>query len=394
MATRFSRSLGSLKPRRASGLLALILLASVLVPAPSVGAQSTSVECLGFTAQSAAAAGFIIHLGTEGDDVLAGSDASRDFMLGFGGDDRLTGNGSDDIICGGSGDDVINAGDGNDRVHGNRGNDTLTLGAGNDRASGGFGGDSIVGGAGVDRIAGQAGGDHISGGLGDDFLEGGDGPDVIFGGNGNDQVRGNVGNDRLAGGPGSDVVAGGNSKDNISGGEGNDTIRGGHGDDSINGDAGSDLIDGGVGLDGCIPDASDSISGCESEGVAPEPEPEPAPPTGGPVPASEAPQGVNQFGWPLLTQVGLDALLFCESTNNHAINTGNGFFGGVQWLPATWNAAARLIDRPEFDGVLPHLVPAAVQDEATFAWWEATRPNTQWPVCHARALEAMNVLAP
>lgn len=87
-------------------------------------------------------------------------------------------------------------------------------------------------------------------------------------------------------------------------------------------------------------------------------------------------------------------MLHCESTTNHAINTGNGFFGGVQWLPATWNAATVLAGFPQYNGVLPHLVPADVQDTVTKVWWEATTPNTQWPTCHRRAMEAMNVLAP
>jgi len=87
-------------------------------------------------------------------------------------------------------------------------------------------------------------------------------------------------------------------------------------------------------------------------------------------------------------------MLQCESGGNHAINTGNSFYGGVQWLPNTWNAAARLAGFPQYDGVLPHLVPADVQDTATKAWWEATDPSTQWPTCHKRSLEAMNVLAP
>lgn len=33
-----------------------------------------------------------------------------------------------------------------------------------------------------------------------------------------------------------------------------------------------------------------------------------------------------------------DALAACESTNNWAINTGNGFSGGLQFTPSTWLA--------------------------------------------------------
>ena len=33
-----------------------------------------------------------------------------------------------------------------------------------------------------------------------------------------------------------------------------------------------------------------------------------------------------------------DAVAFCESTNNWSINTGNGFYGGLQFSMRTWNA--------------------------------------------------------
>ena len=221
-------------------------------------------------------------------------------------------------------------------------------------------------------------------------------------------MRGLRGHDRLAGGPGNDRIEGGAGNDIISGDDGDDVIFGGPGTDALDGDAGSDRLNAGNGFDRCDLADGDQASSCESEfapaaddtpddveeaPIAEEPA-DVAPPTGAPVPASQAPQGVNQFGWPLLTDAGLEAMLFCESTNNHAINTGNGFYGGVQWLPATWNAAAARAGFDQYVGVLPHLVPADVQDEVTKDWWAATRPNTQWPTCHVRALEAMNVLAP
>lgn len=36
--------------------------------------------------------------------------------------------------------------------------------------------------------------------------------------------------------------------------------------------------------------------------------------------------------------VNWDAIARCESGGNWAINTGNGYFGGLQFLPATWSA--------------------------------------------------------
>jgi hypothetical protein len=36
--------------------------------------------------------------------------------------------------------------------------------------------------------------------------------------------------------------------------------------------------------------------------------------------------------------VDWDAIAQCESSGNWAINTGNGYFGGLQFLPSTWRA--------------------------------------------------------
>ena len=385
-------------------LLGLALTASVLVTSGQfVGAQSQSV-CLGLTPDSAAAAGYVVQIGTPGNDLITGVDGVRNFIMGNGGDDEIIGGNIDDVICGGAGDDDILGRQGNDRVAGNGGDDIINLGDGNDVASGGSGDDNLVGDFGNDRLNGNGGADRISGEAGNDIIRGSWGPDVIFGGSGNDELSGFVGDDRIAGGPGDDRILSGAGNDIVSGDDGNDTIFGQLGDDVLDGDAGFDTLNSGPGNDRCDRSDGDSIRGCEVD-FAPAPPPEEvapivvspsniAPPTGAPVPAAQAPQGVNEFGWPLLTDTGLSALLFCESSGNHGINTGNNFYGGVQWIPATWDSAARLAGFDEYIGVLPHLVPADVQDTVTFVWWEATRPNTQWPTCHARAMEAMNVLAP
>lgn len=399
-----------------AALLATALLATAVFAAPA-GAQSSEVECFGLTAEEAEAQGFRVQIGTPGVDVLTGGNITRDFMVGLAGDDLISGAGADDVICGGSGADVINAGDGDDRVHGGSGDDDITLGSGDDIGDGGKGADRIAGNSGDDSIRGSSGPDRISGDPGDDVIAGNDGQDVIFGGEDDDVIFGRKKADTLAGGPGNDEIFGGRGPDLISGDDGNDDVAGGRGDDRIDGDAGSDTLVGGPGDgDACDISDGDSHRNCErgfaGEDIVEEviveeviedstPADPPSeltdvqPPAGAPVPASQAPQGTNQFGWPLLTDAGLEAMLFCESTNNHAINTGNGFFGGVQWLPATWNAAAALVpDAVQYIGTLPHLVPADIQDDVTKAWWAATRPNTQWPTCHERALEAMNVLAP
>jgi Ca2+-binding RTX toxin-like protein len=116
--------------------------------------------------------------GTDGPDVLEGSDAGER-ICGFGGDDTILGGGGDDVILGGAGDDVL------------RGN------AGNDQVTGGAGGDRVFGGGGADSLFGSGG------------------PDVVKGHRSNDRLRGNRGNDRLGGGGGRDDCAGGAGRDRL-----------------------------------------------------------------------------------------------------------------------------------------------------------------------------------
>jgi len=390
---------------RLAAQVVLTITATLVAVAPA-GAQAPEGFCLGLTPNRAEELGFRVQIGTDGTDVLVGGNTTRDFILGLGGDDILTGAGAGDVICGGHGNDIITAGAGDDRVSGGPGNDDITLGSGNDKARGGWGQDRIVGGTGNDVMWGNGGADRISGEAGADVLHGNLGPDVMFGGEGNDRLRGLRGHDKIAGGPGNDRLEGGTGNDTISGDGGEDVVFGGPGSDTLDGDADKDRLTGGTGHDRCDVSDGDEHSLCDVdfEGGVIEPEVEqaggPAPidnttaPVGAAVAADQAPQGVNKYGWPLLTNTGLQAMLQCESGGNHAINTGNSFYGGVQWLPATWNAATRGAGFDQYDGVLPHLVPAEVQDEVTAWWWAATKPNTQWPHCHVRALAAMNVLAP
>jgi LysM repeat protein len=72
--------------------------------------------------------------------------------------------------------------------------------------------------------------------------------------------------------------------------------------------------------------SSDSSESTESyEAPAPAPAPEPAP---APAPASS---GSNGGTW--------DALAQCESGGNWSINTGNGYYGGLQFTQGSWSAA-------------------------------------------------------
>lgn len=379
------------------------LLSPVLALAPA--AAQDGIICMGMDPATAEAEGFRVQIGTDGTDVLTGGNTTRDYIVGLGGDDALSGAGAGDIICGGDGNDIISSGTGDDAVDGGAGDDEINLSSGDDVGLGGDGRDHIIGGSGNDELDGGIGADRISGEDGDDTIYGRGGKDTIFGGRGRDFIRGGGAGDKLAGGPGGDNIRGERGADIISGDDGRDKLRGGAGNDVLSGDTNIDLVIGGSGTDRCNA-GSDRLRTCEQdltgepltppEPVTPEPETpvDPQPPAGDPVPADQAPQGTNQFGWPLLTDVGLEALAICESGGRYDINTGNGFYGAVQWLPATWESAARQSGFEEHKDTLPHLVAPEVQDAVAKWWWGATRPNTQWPHCHVLAMEAMNVLPP
>ncbi|MGI9606272.1 MAG: transglycosylase family protein [Acidimicrobiales bacterium] len=388
---------------RGSAAVAVCLIASAL-SAAAASAQTSELSCFGITIPQARAAGYKVTIGTAGVDVMTGGNVTKDMFFGLGGDDVISGAGGNDIICGGEGNDIIVAGAGDDRVDGQGGSDDIDLQSGEDQGRGGAGNDRLVGGTGDDHLQGGIGADRLSGEDGVDVLLGGDGHDIIFGGPGNDRVVGGTGNDRIAGGPGRDKLRGARGNDIISGDDGRDRVIGGGGNDILDGDANADVLRGGPGNDRCDPTGGDRLVFCEmnlggdSIVVSPppgeEPGPDPDPPPGDAIPASEAPQGTNQFGWPFLTDVGLTALLQCESGVNHQINTGNGFYGAAQWVPATWTSAATQAGFSEWANTLPHLVPAEIQDVVTEWWWGHTRVNTQWPHCHVLAMEAMNILPP
>lgn len=97
---------------------------------------------------------------------------------------------------------------------------------------------------------------------------------------------------------------------------------------------------------------------------APVPTPAPAPEVGGGPPAPEVGSGSV---W--------DALAQCESSGNWAMNSGNGFYGGVQFMHQTWvNMGGR--DYAEY----PHEATREQQIEvserllAAYGWG-------QWPAC-------------
>lgn len=71
-----------------------------------------------------------------------------------------------------------------------------------------------------------------------------------------------------------------------------------------------------------------------------------------------------------------DAVSTCESSNNWADNTGNGFYGGIQFMESTWiaNGGRDFADRPDH---------ASREAQITVAERVLIRSRwqTQWPIC-------------
>ena len=72
------------------------------------------------------------------------------------------------------------------------------------------------------------------------------------------------------------------------------------------------------------------------------------------------------------TAENLQALRWCESTNDYAADTGNGYYGAYQFSAKTWHSLG-------YAG-LPHQAPAAQQDEAAQRL-QARSGWRQWPAC-------------
>lgn len=127
-------------------------------------------------------------VGTNGDDVLEGTDGV-DVIVALGGDDVIVAGPSADVICAGAGDDVVVANNGRDVVFGDEGDDVL------------------IGNNGRDTVSGGADNDILVGWDGRDTLNGDEGDDRLHGGNGNDTLDGGAGTDECVGGPGSNTAA-------------------------------------------------------------------------------------------------------------------------------------------------------------------------------------------
>ncbi|MGB6181836.1 MAG: transglycosylase family protein [Rhodococcus sp. (in: high G+C Gram-positive bacteria)] len=87
-------------------------------------------------------------------------------------------------------------------------------------------------------------------------------------------------------------------------------------------------------------------------------------------PGTEVPPVQNGAIW--------DALAQCEATGNWAINTGNGFFGGVQFDQNTWERQGGLKYAPRADlATREEQIAIATQTQQTQGWGA-------WPSCTSR----------
>jgi hypothetical protein len=82
-----------------------------------------------------------------------------------------------------------------------------------------------------------------------------------------------------------------------------------------------------------------------------------------PVPAAPANYAAGSTAW--------DHIAACESGGNWAINTGNGYYGGLQFTQATWAGAGGLQYAPRAD--------LATRDQQIAVASKLSLSN--WPVC-------------
>ena len=225
----------------------------------------TSDEALGAEASGQVPVGKI-YTGTEGADLVSGTDFNDEFRT-YGGDDLVSSLGGDDVIDTGAGDDRVVAGAGNDSVFTGTGNDMafggngadfINLGAGDDLGMGGAGNDTILGEDGNDTLFGEAGNDTLDGGAGQDTIDGGAGDDLMLGGAGDDTMSGGAGNDTIDGGAGNDVIDGGAGDDTVTAGAGDDVVSTGEGDDLVFSGSGNDQIDTGAGDDTVVAESGNN----------------------------------------------------------------------------------------------------------------------------------------
>lgn len=80
------------------------------------------------------------------------------------------------------------------------------------------------------------------------------------------------------------------------------------------------------------------------------------------------------------------ALRTCETGGVYTRNSGNGYYGAYQFLPATWDSIARKTGRPDLVGVRPDRANPADQDSLVIANAKASSGglSTQHPGCYKK----------
>jgi len=77
---------------------------------------------------------------------------------------------------------------------------------------------------------------------------------------------------------------------------------------------------------------------------------------------------------------GWEELRQCESGGDYGTDTGNGFYGGYQFTPGTWNEFLDFLGEEGSPDVNPAMAEAEVQDLAAAAIYQL-RGAEAWPVC-------------
>lgn len=230
----------------------LVLVMAVLVALWPGSASADHPTCLGRTASQWQAAGYVVRVGTYGNDRLSAS-WRKSVLFGLAGNDILSGSSGSDVLCGGDGDDVLSGGSGINWLIGGRGNDVLIGGPKRDMM---IGGDTIDGGpATVPPEPTRPPGWYE--GIAPHLPDPWNGRIYAFGhvfdcapGDGNDTL------DERAGGGGEEPNVGTRlwgcgGDDWLSEGDGDGYLLGGDGDDTLLGGPGNDWGDGGTGTDYC-----------------------------------------------------------------------------------------------------------------------------------------------
>lgn len=94
----------------------------------------------------------------------------------------------------------------------------------------------------------------------------------------------------------------------------------------------------------------------------------------------------NYTGGPL-NEAQINALGSCESGMTATRNSGNGFYGAFQFMPATWRTSAPA----PYNNVLPHEAPLDAQKQAVQNLLSRSSIFTQFPGC-ANKMRAQGIL--